>query len=249
MTQSGRGILGQYMHTPKLFLTGLILISSYPSWCQQESSSVVADEDSAYVNLLSDGRRLIDAGNPNEAITEYFDRVLSEFDATYGSSETRFYCARGSEESLLYLLTAAANEQSAEVLSSTWADAHFMKGYALLEMGRLSEAKPSIEQAVALSPNNSQYLSELGHIHQLEKDWSKALQYFQKAEDFAEAFSPPDVKAFELGVARRGIGYVLVELGRLDEAEEKYLQCLAANPNDARAKNELEYVRNLQTTQ
>ena len=124
-----------------------------------------------------------------------------------------------------------------------------MKGYALSEMGHLSEARSSIERAIALSPENSQYLSELGHIHQLLKEWPKALEYYRKAEMSAEAFSPPSVKAFELGVARRGMGYVLVELGRLDEAEDKYLQCLAADPNDVRAKNELEYVRNLKVTQ
>jgi tetratricopeptide (TPR) repeat protein len=48
-----------------------------------------------------------------------------------------------------------------------------------------------------------------------------------------------------LGRARRGIGYVLVELGKLDEAEKKYQQCLADNPKDSRAAAELEYVRNL----
>jgi hypothetical protein len=30
------------------------------------------------------------------------------------------------------------------------------------------------------------------------------------------------------------------ELGKLDEAEEKYQQCIAANPNDSKGKAELE---------
>jgi len=36
---------------------------------------------------------------------------------------------------------------------------------------------------------------------------------------------------------------VLVERGKLDEAEKKYQQCIAANPNDTKAKAELQYVR------
>jgi hypothetical protein len=36
-----------------------------------------------------------------------------------------------------------------------------------------------------------------------------------------------------------------VELGKLEEAEKIYQQCLAADPNDTRAKQELEYVRGL----
>ncbi len=237
------------MNAARLFFASIMLLSSYPSWCQQGSVAVPADEDSKYAEALVDGRRLMESGDPAEAIREYFDRVLSEFDAAYGVNEMRYYCSRGPEETLLYLLTAAGNEQSAAVLSPTWADAHFMKGYALVEIGHLSEARSSIERAIALSPENSGYLSELGHIYQLLKDWPKALEYFRKAEQSAEAFSPTSVKAFELGVARRGMGYVLVELGRLDEAEDKYLQCLAADPNDVTARNELEYVRSLKVTQ
>jgi tetratricopeptide (TPR) repeat protein len=236
------------MNIIKSFLVAIFLISSCPSWCQQESNPVPTDEDAAYIGELLEGRRLVQAGNPDQAITKYFDEVISEFDAKYDRSETRIFCARSPEESFAYLVTAAADEQSAEVLSSTWADAHFLKGYALLELGRLTEAKSSIEQAVVLSPYNSQYHSELGHIYQLEKDWHMALQYFQDAERFA-VFSPPASKSFELGVARRGAGYVFVELGRLEEAEEKYLLCLAEDPDDVRAKNELEYVRNLQRSQ
>ena len=36
---------------------------------------------------------------------------------------------------------------------------------------------------------------------------------------------------------------LLVERGKLDEAEEKYQQCISANPNDSKAKAELDYVR------
>jgi Flp pilus assembly protein TadD len=49
----------------------------------------------------------------------------------------------------------------------------------------------------------------------------------------------------ELGRARRGLGYVLVELGKLDEAEKKYQQCLVDDPKDRKAAAELEYVRGL----
>ena len=59
----------------------------------------------------------------------------------------------------------------------------------------------------------------------------------------AAKLAPDDTRSDELGRARRGQGYVLVELGKLDEAEKKYQQCLAANPNDANAKAELQYVR------
>ena len=39
---------------------------------------------------------------------------------------------------------------------------------------------------------------------------------------------------------------VFVELGQVDEAEKKYQQCLPDDPNDTKAKRELDYVRSLQ---
>jgi tetratricopeptide (TPR) repeat protein len=112
----------------------------------------------------------------------------------------------------------------------------------LQDLPRLGEAKATLQQALKLSPFNSQYLAEMGEINALEKNWSKAEQLYQEAEDNAP-LSPDASGADDLARARRGLGYVLVELGKLDDAEKKYQQCIAANPNDTKAKAELEYVR------
>jgi Flp pilus assembly protein TadD len=117
-----------------------------------------------------------------------------------------------------------------------------MKAYALQDLRRFNDAKATLQQALKLSPLNSQYLAELGQIYALEKDWLQAMKVFKEAEDNANL--TPDVsRANELARARRGQGYVLVELGKLDDAEEKYQQCIAANPNESKAKAELDYVR------
>ena len=68
------------------------------------------------------------------------------------------------------------------------------------------------------------------------------MKAFKKAENNANLASDAS-RADELARARPGEGYVLVELGKLDEAEGKYQQCTAANPNDSKAKAELDYVR------
>jgi Flp pilus assembly protein TadD len=121
-----------------------------------------------------------------------------------------------------------------------------MKAYALQDLHRLNEAKATLQQALKLSPLNSQYLSELGEIYMLERNWTQAMDAFKQAEDNANL--APDVsKADELARARRGEGYVLVELGKFDEAKKKYRQCIAANANDNKAQAELEYVREQKT--
>ena len=201
------------------------------------------DKDPRLLELLQDARQSIGAKKPDDAIKRC-DQVLASFKAYYGGDKQKTYCARTSTESLKYLLVAAHDQVSAVVLSSVWADAYFVKGYALLELGRIPDAKASLQQAIALSPSNSHYLSELGTIYQMEKNWAKAKQQFEASEENA-GLSPESVKADEIGRARRGLGYVFVELGELDKAEKKYQQCLADNPNDTRAKRELEYVRSL----
>ena len=210
------------------------------------------DKDPQTPNLLQEARTLIDGKKPQAGIDKC-EKVIALFKAYYDGSKHKIYCARTSAENLGYLMKAAAamakgtfeaGKHDAIVISSTWSDAYFMKGYALQDLGRPAEAKSAIKEALELSPWNSHYLSELGSLYVLEKDWAKAMETFKAAEDNAP-LSPDEGKADDLGKARRGIAYVLVELGKLDEAEKKYQQCLKENPNDTRAAAELEYVRGL----
>jgi tetratricopeptide (TPR) repeat protein len=224
-------------------LFGLLFLIAVAIHSQKAASSTDPDKDPQMLNLLQEARTLIDGKKLTAAIKKC-DDVIANFKTHYGSQKEKIYCARTSAETLGYLLKAAADKQSAKALSSTWSDAYFMKAYALQDLGRMAEAKSAVKRAVELSPWNPRYLSELGNIYQLEKDWPKAKEAFETAEDQAP-LSPDDVKAEELRRARRGLAYVLVELGKLAEAEKKYQQCLAADPNDTRAARELEYVRGL----
>ncbi|HEX4641556.1 MAG TPA: hypothetical protein VH252_09225, partial [Chthoniobacterales bacterium] len=210
------------------------------------------DKDRALPKLVEDAQILIKKKQLKEGIANC-DKVIAAFKSYYADSKHRIYCARSSAENLGYLLKAAADMNKGEfesgkkdaiALSSTWASAYFVKGYALQELRRISEAKAVLKLALELSPWNSLYLSELGSVYKLEKNWKEAKKTFEAAEEHA-ALSPGDVKLAELGLARRGLGYVLVELGQLDEAEKKYLQCLKDDPDDKKAAAELEYVRNL----
>jgi tetratricopeptide (TPR) repeat protein len=227
---------------PRFFLISLALLIS-ASVSSAVTSSTDPDKDPQMTSLLQEARRLINAKKPAAAV-EKCDQIITAFKARYANSKQKIMCGRTSTEVLGSLLQAAADKNNAIALSPTWADAYYMKAYALQDLGRLSEAKSNVQLALAMSPFNSQYRSELGEIYQLEKNWAKAKQEFAEAEDNAE-IAPEDSKADELGRARRGLAYVFVELGKLDEAEKKYQQCLATDPKDTRARRELDYVRGL----
>jgi tetratricopeptide (TPR) repeat protein len=217
---------------------------------QRAASPLDPDKDPQMQSLLQEAQKLAAKKELPEAIDKC-DKIIASFKAHYESRKAKIYCARTSAESLGYLLTAAAESDKGKsqhskaiVISPTWAEAYFYKGYLLQDLGRTAEAKAALLLAVELSPWNCRYLCELGSIYKLEKNWAKAKEVFETAEGQAP-IGPDDVKALELGQARRGLGYVLVELGRLDEAEKKYQQCLATDPKDTKAARELEYVRDL----
>ena len=217
---------------------------------QAAAKSADPDKDPQPPKLLEEARALLDSKKPQAAIAKC-DKVIAFFKAHYGKRKEKVYCGRTPAESLGYLMKAGAamnegkfdaGKKQAIVISPTWSTAYFMKAFALAELGNRPEAMSALEKAIALSPWNSQYLSELGYLYVVEQNWAKALETYEAAEEHA-ALSPDETKTEELGRARRGVGYVLVELGRLDEAEKKYEQCLKENPQDKKAAAELEYVR------
>jgi tetratricopeptide (TPR) repeat protein len=237
--------------TPRIRLAvGILFLFLLAIQSQRAASPLDPDKDPQMQSLLQEARKLA-AEKELPAAIDKCDKIIASFKAHYEGRKEKIYCARTSAESLGYMLTAAAEMDKREfqnskaiVISPTWAEAYFYKGYVLQDLGRTAEAKAALLLAVELSPWNCKYLCELGSIYKLEKNWAKAKEVFEKAEDQA-SIGPDDVKAIELGQARRGLGYVFVELGQLDEAEKKYQQCLATDPKDTKAARELEYVRDL----
>lgn len=195
--------------------------------------------------MLDKGFNEVKVGNPSIAIEKYLNPVIEYYEGKY--SGQKVYCARTSQESLLYLAQAASDNTSAIVIEPTWAQAYFLKSYASLDLGRKDEANKWLNSALALSPANSGYNSELAHLNQLQMNWPEALALYKKAEEYANSFSPDTLKNFELLRAKRGIAYVLVEQGKLEEAKALYKECLAIDPNDEKSKGEIKYIQNLES--
>jgi tetratricopeptide (TPR) repeat protein len=221
------------------FLTSLLVTLTAVGY----TAPVENDGDAAQMQRLQAARQLMDAGKPEKAVQTEIDPVIKYFEGKYSQESRKVYCARTSTESLAYLLEASSTKNAAVAIGPEWATAYFMKAYALIDLGRVSEARTNLTLALKLSPNNSQCLSELAHLYQLEKNWAESQKLFIHAEECARAFSPNDAKVGELTRALRGQGYNLVEMGKLNEAEAKYRECLKADPKDRAALDELKYLK------
>ena len=206
----------------------------------QSTKAPIPEGRADFTQILTKGAELLKARRPAEAIP-YFDRVIAGFREKYKGQ--RVFCSRTQAETLHYLTQAAQERKTTKVVSNDWAYAHYMKAYALIELRRMPEAKEELVFALILSPQNSQFLSELGHVYQTEKNWRKSLQYFQRAEEAAKHYSPETRKAIERARAMRGIAYNYIEMGKWDEAEAIYRRCLEMDPGDKVAANQLEYIK------
>lgn len=193
---------------------------------------------------IVEGNKALTEGVTWQAIENY-DEAIRLCEEHYKDSKAKIYTARGVTDNFYYLLVAANNKQEAVVVSPECSDVHFYRGYSSIEVGDVEMAEMHFSKAVDYAPVNALYLVEYGHVFHIKKEWQKALEIFKEAELAAQTYSPEDVKIKELTRAKRGIGFSLIELGRLDEAEAKFKECLDIDPNDEGAKIELAYINQL----
>ena len=201
--------------------------------------------DKKHNDLLNKGEELVGKGDKKDAIIHYFNPVLKEYETTYATNSKRIYTARTQEEYDFYSMTATNEGKTAHVLSETWSRAYYLKAYTLLELKELNLAEKNIKKALYLSPSNSKYLSELGHIQHIGKQWRKALKSYQLAEKSANFFSPKKLKQKEILRAKRGVGYSYIELKEFKKAEAVYNDILKIDSRDRVALKELKYIRGL----
>jgi tetratricopeptide (TPR) repeat protein len=222
----------------------VIILSALVSSCATTKNGNSSSQGNNAKKHLQDGVAFVSSGSVKKAIYE-FDQAIGICQNQYSDEKTKVFASRGQVETIYYMLLAAATNFPAQAVDTTCSDALYLRGYAELDLGNIGSAQTYVERAIAMAPVNSQYLSELGHIHQINKKWTDSLEAFSASEESAETYSPEEIKNSELSRAKRGIAFALIELNRIDEAEIKYKECLDIDPNDKKSLHELGYLKSL----
>lgn len=214
----------------------LIVASPAPARPAQDNPEQVARSAKLGEALVA-----IKSAKPGEAIA-ILDPLLADYQKLYAAEKRRIYCAHDLKQTLLYMGQAAAAKQDAIAIDPGWCNALWARGFALIDLQQVDAAVSFLERAVALSPSHPHYLSELGYAYQVQKKWQLSYDMYQRAADGA-ALEEEGQRKKSLRRAWFGMGFNLIELGKLDEAEKLLAQCLELTPDDQKVKNELQYVR------
>ena len=201
--------------------------------------------------LLEDGTNVLNQGNAELAIKNYFEPVNQSFmrQTASAGADDEIYASRNATETAAYAAKVAKENEGAAkpahmvIVDGAWTDALILKARALAQLKRVSEAMSALNQAVVLSPGYPLVWVEMGSLYQAQKDWENSFKAYKTAENYAGAVEDKAKQGEVLASALRGQAVAMIELGRLDDAETLYKRCLKMNPGDTAATDGLAQVQ------
>jgi tetratricopeptide (TPR) repeat protein len=198
------------------------------------------DHGSAASATIAQAFSAIQAGDPARALATV-QPVVASFEKEFSDEKRHIFCSQTPEQDGYYLTTADGGADNARLVTVTWCNALYVKAFALVDLDRLDDAQSAFERLVSFAPKHARYINELAYVLLKKKEWQYSIETYSSAE--AAATFTPERRDYERCVAFRGIGFDLVELGRLDDAEASYRKCLAIIPGEPKSLGEIEYIK------
>lgn len=143
-----------------------------------------------------------------------------------------------------YLEFKESHRQSFEWIDWGYKECLQMRAFIASERRDFPAALAILSTIEAIAPVSAGTAAERGYIlNQLGKS-EEALLAYRQALSVSTRY--PSQRPLQ-PVALRGIGFALIELHRLDEAEATFQESLNVEPNNRVALNELAYIRDLRS--
>ena len=125
-------------------------------------------------------------------------------------------------------------------LLGSYSHAYYFLAYIAMQQGNSQAAVDNIDKGLELEPDHPNLLCEKGYILTSMGLYEDAYQYYLEAYQ-----NRPWATDRQRASALRGMGYQLIELGRLDEAGDKYKESIELEPDNKISRGELEYIKDL----
>ena len=225
----------------------LILVAAAPATLapQHESAGASVESRDARADHIAD---LIAAKQMADA-APLIDPLLEEYERLYAREKRSIYCAADSVESRHYLAGPGGEKPArpAIVIGKGWCTALWAKGYMLNDAGQAAAAIPYLVRAAGMRPSHRQYWAELGFAYQATRNWPAMLDAGSRAAALAAETDGADRTSL-LCKAWHGMAYAQIELGSWDDAVASLNKCLALDPDNAKAKSEMNYITHSRPT-
>lgn len=127
-------------------------------------------------------------------------------------------------------------------LRNAYPRAHFYMAYVSLERRQPQEAIRWLDAGMKLEPAQPRFRLEKAQALSMLGSHTEALSMYDALLEDVTVLAP-----LTRATALRGRGFQLIELGRLDEAEQSFLESLEHEPENPRARNELECIHHLRS--
>lgn len=163
---------------------------------------------------------------------EYFHQTVT----SDGSLIIRFW----DQQEFIHYVNWKKPDQKIFWNTAAYPRAYFYLGFIAVAERDYQAALSYLDKALELEPTNPKIVLEKAQALLGLKRQAEALRLFEKISAIGPFTSGADIAR-----ALRGRGFVLIELGRLDEAKAVLLKSLEFDPENKIAKEELSYIAQL----
>lgn len=125
-------------------------------------------------------------------------------------------------------------------IGNAYPRAHYHMGFLCVKRKQFDRAIEFLDKGQCLEPTNPRFVLEKAQALVLAGRKQESLALYDQIAEIG-----PHVSPHALAVARRGRGFVLIEMNDLKNAEAAFQASLEIEPNNEVALNELRYIKHL----
>jgi len=168
-------------------------------------------------------------------------RVYANSLETTGGLSIKFW---GQQEFIHYVTwherDPRGTPHSAVWLKNAYPRAYYYLGFLCVKRKQFARAIDFLDKGRALEPTNPKFKFETAQALLSSGRMAEALALYEEVTEIG-----PYTSARDLAMARRGRGFALIEIGRLDKAELAFKASLEIEPQNRLALHELGYIDHL----